>query len=108
MKKRSGFVSNSSSSSFLIIGIKVSKDSKIYQDYKENDYEMPEKYLVNGLDYLSDDGPGYYGEVIEDTGSDGYFSCDVSLSEEDIKVAREKFPEDLQDEVRIICGTRSC
>jgi hypothetical protein len=67
MKIRNGFVSNSSSSSFIILGINVSDDifSKFGTDEKQ-DYEFFEE---SDIDYFYDeygDGGYYLGDMLAD------------------------------------------
>ncbi len=106
MKLRQGFVSNSSSCSFVVIGIKVPKD-KIDEELEEtirdeynliDDYEMgydnPD-YSVIGMDLC-----GNEDEYLEES--------ETTLNEmKDIeKVLHEKFG--LIGELVVITGTKMC
>jgi hypothetical protein len=114
MKIRNGFVSNSSTSSFLIVGIK----GKIKKE-KNDDYEAWEKLFTDiKLDYLPNEGPWYFGRVIfdnpDDSGSEGVQEVDTvkvtkslkKLLEEHISVLSEYIDSDFK--VKVYAGTRSC
>ena len=120
MKTRLGFVSNSSSSSFVLVGIKVPEKNQ--EDFEQKLAEVilkrplredEELYdvLCNSSNYLSDDGPGYAGKVICDMSSeDGY----MEASEISMEKAWEEAYKVLCDlgikksDIKLICGTRSC
>lgn len=115
MKKRNGFVSNSSSSSFVIVGTKIEHNEReeiLKRITKLDDVE--DLYLpdVVGDDIcLSDDGPYYIGKIIHDAKGEedcpedkAYILSDV---ENEAKEILNKLG--LQDrEVKIYSGVRSC
>jgi hypothetical protein len=95
-----GFVSNSSSSSFVIIGVSLNKLQ----------YEKIDKNLLdNGNNYLSDSyGPGFLGKVIMDNNNEDYLECgaiDIDLAtKEAIKTIEECGLK--KEDIKIIYGTR--
>lgn len=72
MKTRDGFVSNSSSSSFIIIGVKSDKPYNIIEDYDDGYYDYKDKDGISTL-YIEDKNGNYAnGIVLRDKPSDGY------------------------------------
>lgn len=134
MKIRNGFVSNSSSSSFVIIGYKsseiFSKDidkESIIRKYapKFLESEANKKYGIediwtdflyntnfgiDGVSYLSDDDKSYIGIVLADVKSDEGCVDDTELSLEDImkKVNALQDIFNIKKLPKIYTGTRSC
>jgi hypothetical protein len=98
MKTRNGFVSNSSSSSFIVLGVKT-EDEKIY--------EQAEKLKISNV---TDDNSYYIGEVIAD------FSDEESLENQTIQILSSirrvaKKIEQLgfsENDIQLHIGTRSC
>jgi len=120
MKVRLGYVSNSSSSSFVMIGIQIpkEKEDEICKKFAEilkgekltGDNEIYD-ILSSSDDYLSDDGPGYIGKVIADISSeDGYMETTIVEFQEAIEEAY-KILRPLgfkKEDIKLITGTRSC
>jgi hypothetical protein len=75
MKIRNGFVSNSSSTSFVCIGVMIDMDvigenKALFEKYDlemdEGEYELMEKVChKTGLQFIGGDGDFYVGRVIE-------------------------------------------
>lgn len=129
MKTRNGFVSNSSSSSFVIIGYKAdeifsdrmaalqvyapemlkNKDSEDF-DIEEAWYELVNRknpFGVKGIKYLSDDGPGYLGIVLADSDENNFPRLSIDLKECTEKMNEIKYLLGTDKEPRLIIGTRA-
>ncbi len=102
---RFGFVSNSSSSSFLIAGIKYKLSDEQYEKWS-NKEELPEEF--KGLKGLCANDDFIIGKLLFDVSSDdGNIECgDLSIL--DIQEVIKKFPKEYQDKIKIYFGTREC
>lgn len=111
MKIRSGFISNSSSSSFIMVGIEVSTQfmkSKFTEEQIEEFYDGIEDLSFHYNNYS--DGGGYLiGKVLADADDflpDGVidFNCMDGVYEKILKY----IPDIKKEDVKIYYGTRSC
>ena len=112
MKQRKGFVSNSSTSSFVILGCKVTKD-QIPEKYKENGY--PSYYLLekDGLYITSveESNKEIIGVLI---GSGDEYSIDICAVEvedlEELKSFMMVFKEiyRIESAVKLYTGIEQC
>jgi len=110
MKYRSGFVSNSSSSSFVAVGIEISDRDDIKQKFVDEDnYELSKegkKLLPKNSEYNYYEGCGeVIGWVIGDGSSDdGSFECqDVDF--DDLKKYAEALEKATGVKARLMGGT---
>jgi len=120
MKTRNGFVSNSSSSSFVIVGTPLTKKIEtrlkeklgVKPDEDEWQYEREEEIEKLGVSilYTSDDSDGSYtvGKVLADVGNDGDFLERKSYSIDQLNFmadqVRKVVGEDV--DVKLMLGTR--
>lgn len=91
MKIRNGFVSNSSSSSFVVIGVSSSEDNE-----------------VKGLKSLYVEDKGYITGIVL---TDGEYMDSISISFDKLQEYAKKVSELLEidiSEVKLMAGTRYC
>lgn len=109
MKIRNGFVSNSSSSSFIVFGFRA-KDVLSKEDMEDRDklYEC-DPFGINDIEYLSDDRDGLVGYVLADVSDcDSIDTCDFSLEELSAKLEEFIKKYNITIKPKIYMGTRSC
>jgi hypothetical protein len=99
MKKRNGFVSNSSSSSFVFIGVKTEDNDLI---------ERAEK--IAGIKIMSDDSVSYIGQSLADWGDEEGLECqtvDVDTIKAAILPGLRQLGFTIAD-IKLHFGTRAC
>jgi hypothetical protein len=94
MKTRTGFVSNSSSSSFVVVGVPLTKtiegrlNAVLPKKEGEEEYEWHERISVEtGLTILyveRGEAPHLIGKVLADVGSDGDYLASISFTKTQI------------------------
>jgi len=101
MKVRTGFVSNSSSSSFVLIGIKVPNDisNEKLESLEDSNYLLCVE--ENDFDYL-------FGETIA-TGEYGLEFNERSLDTDKLlEEIQEHFPDTKKDDIKLFTGMYPC
>jgi hypothetical protein len=99
MKTRTGFVSNSSSSSFILLGVKITSE-EAEKKLQPSDYDA--------FDVVYDDDSVYCGDLIQSSDGD-YLACgscalDTLKSNFKAQTAASKLDKD----VKLYYGTRAC
>ncbi len=109
MITRAGFISNSSSSSFVLFGFKFkNKELEEVLGLSEEDeyWEVLDEKQGQGWEVLSDDGTTYIGKIFAD--DDDYLPCGEATLGELAVVAREVQDRyGIQREPKLYYGTRS-
>lgn len=115
MKVRSGFVSNSSTSSFVVCGYKVTDEIMEKLRKLANLKEGAEQYdildqvkLPEGISTLWTDDFNLIGYVIADVSDGDSCESQTSLREIEAKVAKLQSLIEVEERPTIFTGTRSC
>ena len=124
MKARIGFVSNSSSSSFVLVGYKLKEEKrldilkKLFPKFKDLDEDaLNEKYwdqekimILEGPDDGVAKGTIVVGKIISEINSESYEmqERDMDFKELEESVSEIKELLDIKESPRLITGTRSC
>jgi hypothetical protein len=107
MKIRSSLVSNSSSSSFILYGFKVSREQQNMLAGDKDFYDWAED---KGLDYAYLDGYDYdlVGKYLHDW--DEYEITELSMPDLQVKLdeVKDKIGDYGLGEAKVFAGTRSC
>jgi len=112
MKIRNGFVSNSSTSSFIVIGHKFKSEeiTKFFTEDEEDVYDALESIEYIGYVADSEVDAYYIGEVISDSGEDILEDSETEIGDleqlKSIKAMRETFK--YEGPLKIYSGTRAC
>jgi hypothetical protein len=108
MKIRNGFVSNSSSSSFVILGAKLSRKEE--KEISEKYTEQTGKELCDQDFFLPDERNCYIGKIICDLHSDGdsLGDCSYCIAELECEII-DVFKElGIKKDIQLHVGTRLC
>jgi hypothetical protein len=100
MKTRTGFVSNSSSSSFIILGVKITSE-EAETKLRPSDYDA--------FDVIYDDDQVYCGDLIQNSDGDYLENGSRALGDlrSNFKAQTAAHKLDIKD-VKLYYGTRAC
>lgn len=111
MKIRNGFVSNSSSSSFIMVGMMVSNETIINRFSDKEQYKLFMEDMFEGeMDVYEADG-GYIVGYMIDNSSDEYMpdgSFPLAIPNGLMHDLKKLFPDATENDVMIYYGTRRC
>jgi len=117
MKFRNGFVSNSSSSSFVVFGVKLDSDVKSIEDYFGNAIaEDPGSFNQDGMGILEVDDCIYFGRILAE-GEDSLDESETSAQEltaleeailNNLEKVLMKDMKSIKPKVKLYTGTRPC
>jgi hypothetical protein len=103
MKIRTGFVSNSSSSSFLAVGVKL---NLTFEDAHKLYSELYKEGIGGNLIHFEEDDKHWFGYPIYTW--DDYEERVLTVKSKDIEEAKEKIEKLFNKKAQVIVGTRSC
>lgn len=108
MKIRNGFVSNSSSSSFVVLGYSMTREQLTAIGVPDDFYGQK---FPHGIGIMYDNDDNYIvGKVIADVSSEGDYLASMSIDLDTLIADGVKVREHLKMEAtpKLLLGTRSC